>query len=150
MNFVKNVAPPPAGLRVVKVEEMHAQMKAQGVSAREHIAFVCVSCSTVQSMALLRRYGCSGPEKAIGFSCVGRFSGAGPFRKGKKPDPARPGCDWTLGGLFRIHKLEVETADGKRVPSFELATPDQAQVLEAEMQRAPAPAAPARTEGRAP
>lgn len=137
MNVVNlGAGPSRPGARILKVDELHAQMKAQGVSAREHISFVCVVCSTVQSMALLRRFGCTDPEHVIGFSCVGRYSGAGPFRKGKKPDPARPGCDWTLGGLFRLHKLEIETPDSKRHPSFELATPEQAQALEAELAQA--------------
>ena len=36
-------------------------------------------------------------------------------------------CNWTLGGLFALHKLEVVTPDGEKHPRFELATPAEAQ-----------------------
>ena len=63
-------------------------------------------------------------EKYLGFSCVGRFTGAKSPRK--KPDGSP--CNWTLGGLFSLHELEVVTEDGEHHPSFELATPEQAQL----------------------
>lgn len=139
-------------LEIILVTELHRRMKAQGVSSEKHIAFVCPVCSTVQSIASLM---CAAPEvagasggivpastlseevarKLIGFSCEGRLTNVGPFvpkrRSSKLPkDPCRRGCDWTLGGLFTIHKLEVVTPDGRHHPSFELATPEQAQALE--------------------
>lgn len=55
----------------------------------------------------------------LGFSCVGRFTQAGPPRR--KPD-GRP-CNWTLGGLFKLHTLEVVDEEGQAHPLFELATP---------------------------
>lgn len=122
----------------ITIEEFHSRLKTQGVSAREHIAFKCVICSTVQSMASLVKAGCP-PEKSetqIGFSCEGRWSNAGPYPSDKKKDAksrARRqmrGCDWTLGGLFRLHKLEVIDADGKPQPIFDIATPQEAQALE--------------------
>jgi hypothetical protein len=36
-----------------------------------------------------------------------------------------------LGGLFILHELTVTTADGKKPPRFELATPQEAQALQA-------------------
>ena len=122
----------------ITIEQLHARFKAQGVSAREHIAVKCVICGTVQSMASLTRAGCAADkaENYLGFSCEGRFSGAGEWpsdkRVGKKWDARRAirGCNWTLGGLFRIHKLEVINADGEPQPMFEIATPDEAQALE--------------------
>lgn len=122
----------------ITIEQIHARFKAQGVSAREHIAFRCPICKTIQSMASLIVAGVS-PEEAerqIGFSCEGRFSNAGPWpadsRKGKKWDARRAvrGCDWTLGGLFRLHKLEVIGENGEPQASFEVATPEEAQALE--------------------
>ena len=44
----------------------------------------------------------------MGFSCIGMFNEG-------------VGCDWTLGGLFLIHEIEVESADGKLQPLFKLA-----------------------------
>jgi hypothetical protein len=37
------------------------------------------------------------------------------------------GCNWTLGGLFQMHALEVVTEDGERHPRFEVATPEEAK-----------------------
>jgi hypothetical protein len=45
---------------------------------------------------------------------------------GEKAPDGKP-CNWTLGGLFRTHTLEVVTPDGKKHPRFEVATPEQAQ-----------------------
>lgn len=47
-----------------------------------------------------------------------------------KPSPAGPGCNWTLGGLLRIHELEVQT-----VPWFRVASPEEAQALMREVPR---------------
>jgi hypothetical protein len=123
----------------ITVEEIHRRFKAQGVSGREHIAFKCPICSTVQSLALLIREGAKPEEaeKLIGFSCVGRVNNAGewPHSDVKKQQArTKPGCNWTLGGLFQIHKLAVVGSDGKEQPAFEVATPEEAQALEREMQ----------------
>lgn len=113
----------------ITIDELHARFKAQGVSAREHIAFKCVICGTVQSMALLAKAGVPADkqESYVGFSCVGRFTNAGAWKKNDKPGR---GCDWTLGGLFRLHKLEVLNAEGKAQPIFEIAIAEEAQALE--------------------
>lgn len=130
---VASLGPPAvaAGRRQLTVEQLHAELRAQGVSAREHYAFRCVCCGTIQSGASLIRAGAGANfeavEKWVGFSCVGRFTGAGPKRKGEGPGR---GCDWTLGGLFTIHKLEILTPDGQRCALFEPATPEEAQDLE--------------------
>ncbi len=120
----------------IELDEFHARAKAQGVP-REHIATVCVMCGEVQSMASLMLAGADAEEaeKMLGFSCIGRLTGAGPAKHtpGKPSIPAKrhlgiAGCDWTLGGLFRVHKLEV-VKDGKNHPCFQLATPEQAHGL---------------------
>jgi hypothetical protein len=122
----------------ILAEEMHRRFKAQGVSGRDHIAFKCVMCGTVQSLASLKRAGVP-PDKAenyIGFSCEGRFNGAGEWPSDPKKQKARKkrGCNWTLGGLFQIHELEVTTPDGKLHPSFVVATPEEAKALERAME----------------
>lgn len=120
------------GPRRIKVAQFHEELKAQGVSGREHLALKCPVCGTVQSGASLIRAGAGTTmdevERFLGFSCVGRFTDAGPHRKDTPPGR---GCDWTLGGLFKVHELEVEMPDGTVHPSFEPATPDEAQALEA-------------------
>jgi hypothetical protein len=116
-------------------EEFLQRLKTQGVS-REHLALVCPICGTVQSMASLIKAGAK-PETVdefFGFSCEGRFSRAGPWPSEKaKTEAAKRrrlvrGCDWTLGGLLRLHQLEVMTDEGPR-PCFEIAAPEQARAL---------------------
>lgn len=120
----------------ITLADLHAQMKAQGVSTHDHSAFKCPACGTAQSMATLRRAGVPGGEieRVIAFSCEGRWTKAGPPAHGDSAEAeARRkirGCDWTLGGLFRIHTLEVIYPDGVARPTFELAKPDEAQALE--------------------
>lgn len=116
----------------ITVEELHSRFKAQGVSGRKDIAVKCPMCGTVQSMRSLIEAGAGetedAVEKFVGFSCVGRFTNAGPYKKGSKPGL---GCDWTLGGLFQIHNTEVVTPEGKVHRYFEVASPEEAQSLAA-------------------
>lgn len=116
-------------VETISLNSFREALRAQGVSSRDHYAFKCPMCGTVQSIRSLRAVGvdASEAEKQIGFSCIGRQTGAGSPRK--TPD-GRP-CNWTLGGLFRLHKLEVTDDDGKAYPYFEIASPEEAQALEA-------------------
>ena len=114
-------------MRSITLEQFQQEVKQQGVP-REHFAVRCPVCNTVQSMASLIAAGCpeSEVEQYVGFSCVGRFTKAGPFHKGDRPGK---GCDWTLGGLFRVHKLEIVTPDGEKHMHFDLASPAEAKAL---------------------
>lgn len=117
-------------MNTLTIPEFHAALKAQGVGAREHCAFKCPICKTVQSAAnWIRATGRSFEEieKSLGFSCIGRAINAGPHKNGSKPGK---GCDWTLGGFFKLHKLEIVDEAGKHHPMFELATPEEAQAHE--------------------
>lgn len=117
-------------MKTLSLKEYRALLKAQKVS-RKHVAFVCPMCKSVQSMDDLIRAKAgktmADVEKYIGFSCVGRFT------HHKPPDTksTQYGCNWTLGGLFQVHELEVVAEDGKHHPSFEIATPEQAQTHKA-------------------
>lgn len=77
--------------------------------------FRCVSCGHVQSIASILEHTPDRDRELVGnqvaFSCEGRWV------KGV-------GCDWTLGGLFTIHKVEVVMEDGAICPSFEFADDD--------------------------
>jgi len=57
---------------------------------------VCPQCGTPQKTQEIIDAGLTEEEAMsyIGFSCIGRFT------KGQ-------GCDWTLEGLFQIHKVEI-------------------------------------------
>lgn len=111
-------------MRIITLDEFIGEMKSQGVSQSENIAFKCPSCGTIQSPQSFINAGVGANidevEKYVGFSCIGRWINFGPK------------CNWTLGGLFQIHKLEVVTPDGERHPRFELATPEEAKTLAAE------------------
>lgn len=76
---------------------------------------VCPSCKTEQSVQDFLDVGVPAPAfgGSVGYSCIGRFV------EGK-------GCDWTLGGLFKIHEVEVER-DGERTPVFDFAPEDDNQ-----------------------
>ncbi|KAA0684559.1 hypothetical protein DTW90_36075 [Neorhizobium sp. P12A] len=113
----------------ISIDEFRNRLKAQGVSDRVHMAVKCPLCKTVQS---LQSFICAGTgkekaEKYIGFSCLGRVTGAGSPRK--EPD-GKP-CNWTLGGLLHLHEMEVVDEDGKVHAHFEIASPEEAQALEA-------------------
>ncbi len=127
-------------MRTVTIPEFHQELKAQPVTAREDLAFTCPICGTVQSARSLIAAGAGADmdavEKYLGFSCVGRWTDAGPH---KPKSPAGNGCDWTLGGLFSLHKLEVVTDDGRHQPSFEPATPEQAAALAKALPAQPLP-----------
>lgn len=113
----------------ISIAEYHARLRAQEVP-REHLACKCVMCGTVQSMASLIAAGAGRTpeevEKYFQFSCVGRFTNAGPHKNGAPPGK---GCDWTLGGLIGIaHLIVIDAAGGEHL-RFELATKEEAQAL---------------------
>lgn len=100
----------------ITLDEFVMRLQAQGVP-QEHCAFRCVHCGHIQSAVSLVRY--LPPEdagNAAYSACEGRFN-------------KKVGCDWTLGGLFQIHKLEVLSNEGTIVPVFEPASPEEAQAL---------------------
>lgn len=108
------------------VADFKALVHAQDVEVEDY-AFICPMCRTVQSARDLIRAGAGADFEAVrqyvGFSCVGRWTNAGSPRA--EPD-GKP-CNWTLGGLFTTHKLEVIDDSGKYHPHFEVATPEQAK-----------------------
>lgn len=71
--------------------------------------FKCASCGHIQSINSMLEHNpllkAKDFENSIYFNCEGRTNEG-------------YGCDWSLGGLFHVHKLEVEF-NGKNVPVFE-------------------------------
>ena len=112
-------------MKTMTLEEYEAAIKAQGVPV-EDVKFQCPRCKTLQSANDLIQAGAGKNlgevEKYLAFSCVGRWDEA-------------VGCDWTLGGLFQMHELEVATPDGKHHPRFmpmaanETTTPETDKAL---------------------
>ncbi|EFX7053204.1 hypothetical protein VYN02_001030 [Shigella sonnei] len=116
-------------MKTLTLDQFRQQLKSQGVE-RLDLAVVCPMCGTIQSARLLIKAGAGADvdevSSVLGFSCVGRFTGKGsPSRESEK----KHGCNWTLGGLFQTHTLEIITPDGKKHPRFEPATAEQAQEL---------------------
>ena len=114
-------------VETIKLDEFRARIKAQDVPDRTHAAFKCPMCKTVQS---IKSFTCAGvdaetAEKYIGFSCVGSVTGA----EGPRKAPDGKPCNWTLGGLFRLHELEVIDDEGNALPFFEVATAEEAKAL---------------------
>lgn len=115
-------------MTTLTIAEFHDAIRAQGSPSRKDIAFLCPACGTVQSARDFIRAGAGDDfeavEKHLAFSCIGRFTHANPppKKKGKQK-----GCNWTLGGLLRIHELEIIDEQGKHHPRFALATPEQAK-----------------------
>lgn len=108
----------------IAMDEFLLTLQDQGVPP-EHYAFKCVRCGNIQSAASLFKY--MSPDKALSnvyFCCEGRFT-------------KERGCDWTLGGLLKIHKMEVLTEDKNSAvcgilrthPTFEPASRAEAQEL---------------------
>lgn len=123
-------------------QEFRARMKAQDVE-REHVAFKCPICGTVQSLASLIRAGATTEraERMAGSACEGRLTDAGPWPSSRDTSArasfrrAKRGCDWTLHGLLHLHRLEVVFDDHPKPQfAFEVATPDEAQALRAQLE----------------
>jgi len=78
--------------------------------------FVCPMCNTAQSFNDLLQAGISEDDAQgyVAYSCIGRFNNK------------EKGCNWTLGGLFSIHKLEVVNEEGTR-PMFEFLKNENVQ-----------------------
>ncbi len=89
-------------------------------------AVKCPMCGTVQTAQDFidagQGHSFDDVQGVLGFSCIGRFTGAPAPRREADGKP----CNWTLGGLLRLHKLEVVTPDGQSHPHFELATKAEA------------------------
>ncbi|MDF8363316.1 MULTISPECIES: VVA0879 family protein [Achromobacter] len=112
-------------MKRMTLDEFHAACREQA-SCSEQTTVKCPMCGTLQNGLDLIEAGAGKDWKEVsrflGFSCLGRFSGAESPRK--VPD-GRP-CNWTLGGLLQTHRLVVVTSDGEEHPHFELASREEA------------------------
>jgi hypothetical protein len=110
-------------------QEFLTEAKARFGDDPRNWKFICPMCGTVQSVgqladAVIEAGGTKDDvHRYVGFSCIGRFTGQGDAgiaakNLGEKWDK---GCNWTLGGLFQLHTLEVVMEDGRHRPTFNLA-----------------------------
>jgi hypothetical protein len=116
-------------MKTMTQEEFLTEAKARFGDNTRDWKFVCPMCGTTQSVEqLINAVVASGGKKEdvhgyIGFSCIGRFNkqgdaGIAAKNRGEAWDK---GCNWTLGGLFHMHTLEVVLENGHKRPTFELA-----------------------------
>lgn len=100
-------------MKRMTLQEFEGAIEAQG-RKRQDVVFICPVCKTHQSAQDLVDAGIKKEDvgRFVGFSCVGRWN-------------KKKGCDWTLGGLFQMHELEVTGADGKAHPHFMPADPKE-------------------------
>lgn len=90
------------------LKEWFEKAEAKFGTDKKQWKFKCAHCGEVQTLQEFMDAGVEEPETKFYYSCIGRWV-------------AKRGCNWTLGGLFQIHKLEVISEDDKRVPVFEFA-----------------------------
>lgn len=121
----RDVAPPEkwSPPRRLTQAEWLAEGKARFGENTRKWRFVCPICKHVQSMeSVLAMREDMTPSEAEGyvyFSCEGRFApGSGKAFGKTVPDP-KIGCDYTLGGLFKIARVEVVTPEARILPVFE-------------------------------
>lgn len=96
--------------KIVKYEDWIDKLKKNFGDDAKKWAFKCPSCGNTQTIQDFLDNKVEEPESKVYFSCIGRFV------KDK-------GCDWTLGGLFQIHKTSV-LKGVKVIPVFEMANED--------------------------
>ena len=70
--------------------------------------FVCPSCKETQTLKEFEENKVKDARDKFYFSCIGRFV-------------ENRGCNWTLGGLFQIHKTVVMSEDKKLIPVMEFS-----------------------------
>lgn len=95
-------------MRTVEQKEWLEEAKKRFGEDWKQWKFVCPVCKTVQTAQDLIDRGVEEQkvQSYLAFSCIGRF--------GDKDK----GCDWTLGGLLKIHTLEVIIPSDKDEPAY--------------------------------
>ena len=106
-------------MRKITMDEFIEEGKCKfGIDA-SNWKLVCPMCNTAQSINDFIEAGIDMDEakKAIGFACIGRYTNKGtPAEELNK----NHGCNWTLGGILRMHKLEIICEDGEVLPHFDI------------------------------
>jgi hypothetical protein len=113
-------------VKTITQAELCAEMERRFGPDAKAWKFFCPMCKTPQSAsdfyAAGFKPGTGEVNKYLGFSCIGRFTKAGPHQPGQPPGR---GCNWTLGGLFQIHQMEVVLPNGQKSPCMEIAPAEE-------------------------
>lgn len=97
-------------MRSITFEEWEKEGTERFGEKKRNWKFICPSCKTVQTgqdFIDLTTLKIEEIPNYLGFSCIGRFT-------------EKKGCNWTLGGLFQIHELEINR-EGEIYRRFEFA-----------------------------
>lgn len=92
---------------IINYDDWIAELKNRFGDDAKKWAFKCPNCGNIQTIQDFIDNEIEKPEDKVYFSCIGRYV------KNK-------GCNWTLGGLFKIHKISV-MKDALIFPVFEMA-----------------------------
>jgi hypothetical protein len=108
MNYYQDCNQPELHSETIfKYDEWLEELKNRFGNDAKNWAFKCPSCGNVQTINDFIKNNIEDPNSKVYYSCIGRYV------KGI-------GCDWTLGGLFKINKVSV--LQGAQVfPVFEMA-----------------------------
>ncbi|WP_294203056.1 VVA0879 family protein [uncultured Chryseobacterium sp.] len=93
--------------KIIPYDDWIAALKNRFGEDPKQWRFKCVSCGGTQSIQDFLDNKVESPEDKVYYSCIGRYVDG-------------RGCDWTLGGLFTIHKISV-LKSAKVIPVFEMA-----------------------------
>lgn len=108
MNYYQDANQPIiASDRIIEYDDWIAQLTERFGEDSKKWAFKCPHCGHVQTGQDFIDSGIGEHKDQVYFNCIGRYI------EGK-------GCDWTLGGLMKIHKVSV-VKDAMVFPVFEIA-----------------------------
>jgi len=91
--------------KIIPYEQWRADLIERFGKDPKNWEFVCPNCGNVQTLQMFLDHSVPDPENKFYFSCIGRWV------KGI-------GCDWTLGGLLKVHTVSV-LKDAEVFPVFE-------------------------------
>jgi len=94
--------------RTISFAEWQAEGTEKFGEDMHHWKFQCPVCEEVQTFREFVDNRVENGRDKFFFSCIGRYV------EGR-------GCDWTLGGLFQIHKTEVVDPEGTHIAVMEFA-----------------------------
>lgn len=92
---------------IIMHDDWIAELKKRFGNDAKNWAFKCPQCGHIQTIQDFIDHKIDEPESKVMFSCIGRYV-------------KNIGCDWTLGGLLKIHTYSV-FCNGKVSPVFEMA-----------------------------
>lgn len=92
--------------KIIEYDKWISELKEKFGDDSKSWSFKCPSCGNNQTIQMFIDNKIESPEKNVYYNCIGRYV-------------TGIGCDWTLGGLFKIHKLSV-LKDGNVFPVFEI------------------------------